>query len=350
MRATGAASRRRARARLVTLRAAQVFGLRVGSRERCAQAHRAAGSDPMTISRRRVLSAIAAASAATRWGRAAGAPADPLTRAIPSTGELLPVIGMGSYRTFDVRLDDALRERLGQVLASFFDAGGALVDSSPMYGEAESVLGELLAAAPGRDRLFAATKVWTNGKRAGEEQMRRSMQRMRVSRFDLMQIHNLRDWKVHLPTLLQWKERGLVRYIGVTTSHGRYHEDLAGLLQKHRFDFVQLSYSLANRAADARLLPIAAQRGIAVIVNRPFQQGTLFTRVRGLELPAWAAQFGIHSWGQFFLKYAVSHPAVTCAIPATSRPRHMRDNMGACRGALPDAASRRRMEAFIDAL
>lgn len=304
----------------------------------------------MTITRRRLFTAVAAVAAAARWGHATGAPADLITRTIPSTGEAIPVIGMGSYRTFDVRLDDALRERLGQVLTLFFEGGGALVDSSPMYGEAESVLGELLSGTPGHERLFAATKVWTDGKRAGEEQMRRSMQRMQVPRFDLMQIHNLRDWKVHLQTLLRWKEQGLVRHIGVTTSHGRFHDDLARLLEKHPFDFVQLSYSLGNRAVDRRLLPIAAQRGIAVIVNRPFEQGRLFSRVRDMDLPAWAAAFDIHSWGQFFLKYTVSHPAVTCAIPATSKPAHMRDNMGACRGALPDAAARRRMEAFVDAL
>lgn len=302
----------------------------------------------MSITRRRLFSTTAALAIAARWDNAISAPADLIMRSIPSTGETLPAIGMGSYRTFDVSLEPERRARLEQVLASFFSGGGTLIDSSPMYGEAESVLGELLAGVPGREHLFAATKVWTDGKRAGEEQMHRSAQRMRVSRFDLMQIHNLRDWKVHLETLIRWKAEGLVRYIGVTTSHGRAHDDLARLLAKHPFDFVQLSYSLGNRAVERRLLPIAAERGIAVIVNRPFEQGTLFKRVQGVNLPPWAAQFDIRSWGQFFLKYTVSHPAVTCAIPATSKPHHMRDNMGACRGPLPDAATRQQMEMLLD--
>ena len=272
------------------------------------------------------------------------------TRPIPRTGEALPVIGMGSSRTFDTGLDAETRQRLGEVLRIFFERGGSLIDSSPMYGSAESVLGELLAATPGRERMFAATKVWTNGRESGIEQMSRSEQRMGVERFDLMQIHNLRDWEIHLETLKAWKAEGRIRYLGVTTSHGRFHADLERLLREHPFDFVQLSYSIGNRDVEARLLPVAAERGIAVIVNRPFQRGSLFRRVRGQSLPPWAAELGIESWGQFFLKYAVSHPAVTCAIPATSKPKHMRDNMGANFGPLPDAATRRRMEAFLDAI
>jgi diketogulonate reductase-like aldo/keto reductase len=257
---------------------------------------------------------------------------------------------MGSSRTFDTDLTSEARVRLVEVLRLFFQGGGTLIDSSPMYGRAESVLGELLGNTPGRERLFAATKVWTDGKHQGVEQMQRSMQRMRVDRFDLMQIHNLRDWQVHLETLIDWKARKRIRLVGVTTSHGRYHDDLEALLQQHPFDFVQLSYSIGSRDVERRLLPLARERGIAVIANRPFQRGNLFRRVKGRPLPAFAGELGITSWAQYFLKYVVSHPAVTCAIPATSKPKHMRDNMGAGFGELPDAATRVRMEQVLEAL
>lgn len=213
-----------------------------------------------------------------------------------------------------------------------------------MYGEAESVLGELLAAAPARDQVFAASKVWTDGQQQGIEQMQRSLQRMRVARFDLMQIHNLRDWSNHLQTLKAWKAEGKIRHLGVTTSHGRNHRELEGLLRDHPFDFVQLSYSIANRDVEQRLLPLAMEHGIAVIANRPFERGQLFAQVRGKPLLPWASEHGIHSWGQFFLKYVVSHPAITCTIPATAKPKHMRDNMGALLGQLPEAALRRDMQ------
>jgi aryl-alcohol dehydrogenase-like predicted oxidoreductase len=301
------------------------------------------------LSRRRFLATTAAlgAGVVVRTPGAAGAA---IRKPIPATGETLPVIGMGSSRTFDTDLGTADRARLGEVLRLFFDGGGTLIDSSPMYGDAESVLGELLARTPGRDRLFAATKVWTDGRDDGIEQMKRSMQRMRVERFDLMQIHNLRDWATHLETLQAWKREGRIRYLGVTTSHGRFHDELERLLREHPFDFVQLSYSIGNREVERRLLPVAMERGVAVLVNRPFQRGALFRRVRGAALPAWAQEYGIGSWAQLFLKYAVSHPAVTCAIPATSKPKHMRDNMGAGFGPLPDAAARTRMQRFMDGL
>lgn len=300
------------------------------------------------ITRRQFITRAAALGAAATV-TPAHAEGEAILKAIPATGERIPVIGMGSSRTFDASLDGETRTRLKEVLAIFFQRGGTVIDSSPMYGAAESVLGELLADTPGRNRLFAATKVWTDGREAGVAQMQRSMQRMGVERFDLMQIHNLRDWEVHLDTLQAWKREGRIRYLGVTTSHGRYHDELERLLRDHTFDFVQLSYSIGNRDVERRLLPVAAERGTAVLVNRPFERGSLFARVRGTPVPAWAAELGIGSWGQFFLKYAVSHPAVTCAIPATSKPKHMRDNMGAGFGALPDAAARRRMETFMAA-
>jgi len=272
---------------------------------------------------------------------------DIITKAIPSSAEALPVIGMGSSRTFDTRLDNDTRTRLADVLRIFFERGGKLIDSSPMYGDAESVLGELLATTPSHGKVFAATKVWTDGRRQGIEQMRRSLRRMKVARFDLMQIHNLRDWSVHLETLKAWKAEGKIRYLGVTTSHGRDHDALEKLLRNHPFDFVQLSYSIGNRDVEERLLPIAMARGIAVIANRPFQRGRLFDQVRGKPLPPWAAEHAIDSWGKFFWKYVVSHPAITCAIPATAKPKHMRDNMGALRGRLPEAPVRQRMENYL---
>ena len=276
-------------------------------------------------------------------GLLAGTPATSgvVTKPIPATGERIPVIGMGTSRTFDVPSADA-RGALVPVLRTFFECGGTVIDSSPMYGTAEEVIGQLLDRVP-HDDLFAATKVWTDGRRAGIEQMHRSEQLWGVDRFDLMQIHNLRDWRTHLPTLREMKDRGEIRYIGITTSHGRDHEALAAALREEKFDFVQLSYNISNRDVEEDLLPLAADRGTAVLVNRPFQRGELFARVKGKPLPGWVDEIGVSTWGQFFLKYAVSHPAVTCAIPATSKPEHMADNMGAAYGPLPDTDQRRRM-------
>jgi len=298
--------------------------------------------------------AASAALVALRPGAAWAEPAEPaadlILRPIPGREERLPVIGMGTSRTFDVADDAAAREKLLEVLRAFFAAGGEVIDTSPMYGTAEQVLGDLLARVPDR-RLFAATKVWTDGREEGIEQMDRSLRRIGLDTIDLMQIHNLRDWANHLPTLRDWKERGKIRYLGVTTSHGRAHDELERLLREHRFDFVQLSYSIGARAVEDRLLPLAADRGTAVLVNRPFERGEVFDRVKGKEVPPWAAdELGCGSWGQFFLKFAASHPAVTCAIPATGNPRHMADNMGAARGRLPNARERERMLAFWESL
>ncbi len=280
--------------------------------------------------------------------RAATPPA--IVKPIPSTGERLAVIGMGSWRTFDVGADADARAVRAGVLQAFFDHGGALIDSSPMYGSSEAVIGDSLGRARHRGALFAATKVWIIGRWLGIRQMERSQRLWAVSRFDLMQIHNLLDWETHLETLKAWKTEGRVRYIGITTSHGRRHDEMEKAMRREPFDFVQFTYNLADREAEDRLLPLAAERGMAVIVNRPFRRGALFERVRGRPLPPWAEEFDCRNWAQFFLKFIVSHPAVTCAIPATSRVAHMVENMGAGFGRLPDAATRRRMGDYFRSL
>jgi diketogulonate reductase-like aldo/keto reductase len=299
-----------------------------------------------SMSRRGFLQRLAVAAAVPLVPTAWGSERTPLKKPIPSTGEMLPIIGLGTSRTFTAAPGPA-RFALAGVLQSFFDHGGTVIDSSPMYGPAEEVIGELLKATR-HGSVFAATKVWTDGTRAGIEQMERSKRLWGVDRFDLMQIHNLRDWQVHVATLKEWKAQGRVRYLGITTSHGRMHDELELALAREPFDFVQLSYNLEDREVERRLLPLAAERGIAVLVNRPFQLGGLFDKVRGKSLPPWAKELGIASWAQFFLKFAVSHPAVTCAIPATSKLKHMEDNMAAGFGRLPDAPERKRMVRFVE--
>jgi aryl-alcohol dehydrogenase-like predicted oxidoreductase len=264
-------------------------------------------------------------------------------RAIPASGEQLPVIGMGSWLTFDVGDDPAGRARRVEVLRAFFDHGGGLIDSSPMYGSSQEVIGHCLREIHNKATLFAATKVWTPGRWLGIRQMQSAETLWGVKRFDLMQIHNMLDWETHLETLKQWKAEGRIRYLGITTSHGRRHEALEQALTRERFDFVQFTYNVVDREAEARLLPLAAERGIAVIINRPFQGGSLFGKVQGKPLPAFAREMDCANWAQFFLKFIVSHPAVTCAIPATARVEHMRENMRAGMGRLPDAALRERM-------
>ncbi len=299
---------------------------------------------PCDGSRRRLLAALAIGGAAVLWPwRGAGAAAPAVRKAIPASGERLPVIGMGSWITFDVGDDADARAQRVRVLQAFFDHGGALVDSSPMYGSAQEVIGHALARVRNRQVLFAATKVWTLGRGAGIRQVEDAERLWGVARFDLMQVHNLLDWETHLPTLKAMKAAGRLRHVGVTTSHGRRHDDLEALMRREPLDFVQLTYNLVDREAEQRLLPLAAERGIAVIANRPFQGGALFRRVRGRPLPGWAVEIDCSSWAQAMLKFVVSHPAVTCAIPATSRIDHMIDNMGAGFGRLPDAALRRRM-------
>lgn len=280
---------------------------------------------------------------------ARGAPTETFLRAIPASGERIPVVGLGTWMTFDVE-DEIARARRIPVLQAFFEHVGRLVDSSPMYGFAEEAIGECLRQIDSRDRLFAATKVWTPGRWLGIKQMERSQRLWGVPRLDLMQIHNMLDWETHIDTLREWKAEGKIRYIGITTSHGRRHEELEKALLREKFDFVQFTYNVIDREAEQRLLPLAAERGIAVIVNRPFQRGDLFDRVRGKALPEWAREFDCASWAQFFLKFIVSHPAVTCAIPATTRVDHVIENLGAASGRLPDDELRERMSAFVRAL
>jgi diketogulonate reductase-like aldo/keto reductase len=265
------------------------------------------------------------------------------TRAIPSSGEALPVVGLGTWQTFDVGGDRAARGPLREVLQALYGTGGRLVDSSPMYGSSESVVGELCAELGICEPLFMATKVWTQGRDDGVRQMQRSIERMRAGRMDLMQIHNLVDVEVHTKTLQAWKAEKRVRYIGITHYTASAHRELERLMKTKRYDFVQVNYSLEEREAEDRLLPLALELGVAVLVNRPFATGGMFGRTRGQPLPAWAAELGIQSWAQYFLKWIAGHPAVTCVIPATSKPVHMRDNAGAGLGAMPDEALRRRM-------
>lgn len=306
---------------------------------------------PSSPLRRRVLQAMAA-SAALGPGAFAQVPGgqEILKRPIPRTGETLPVIGLGTYRTFDVGGSAAERAPLKEVLRGFVQRGGTLIDSSPMYGSAETVVGDLATGLGLAGQLFYATKVWTTGREAGIRQMEQSLRRLRIARLDLMQIHNLLDLDTHRQTLKAWKAQGRIRYIGITHYHEGAYDALEQILRTREFDFVQLNYSIAEREAERRLLPLAADTGTAVIANRPFAQANLFSRVRGKSVPEWAAEFDCASWAQFFLKYIVSHPAVTCAIPATGKPQHLEDNMQAGYGRLPDAATRRKMAAFIDAL
>ena len=272
-----------------------------------------------------------------------------LARPIPSTGETIPVIGLGTSRAFDVGTGEAARRPLREVLRLFLEAGGRIIDSSPMYGRAEAVTGDLLAEIPGHPRPFLATKVWTTGRERGVEQMRRSAQVLGNEVIDLMQIHNLVDWRTQLASLRRMKEEGQVRFIGITHYTTSALPELARILVgEPGIDFVQLGYSLATRAAETELLPTAAARGVAVIVNRPFEQGDLFRRVRGHALPEWARDFDCASWAPLFLKYILAEPAVTCVIPATNNPGHMKDNLTAGFGRLPDAQQRLQIRQLWD--
>lgn len=278
---------------------------------------------------------------------ALGVAAAPLTRAVPSSGERIPAIGLGTWITFDVT-DAAGREQRAAILRAFFESGGRLVDSSPMYGSSEETIGVGLERIGRPGALFSATKVWTVGNVAGRRQMERSRALWKVPRFDLMQVHNFLDWDAHLPTLKAMKAEGRLRYVGVTTSHGRRHDLGEQLLRSEKLDFFQVTYNLADREAEDRLLPLAAERGTAVIINRPFDGGAQFNRVKGRPLPGWGAEIGATSWAAAFLKWVVAHPAVTVAIPATSQLPHLRENMAALEGPLPDAALRKRIAADFE--
>jgi diketogulonate reductase-like aldo/keto reductase len=302
------------------------------------------------FSRRHLLHAAAGLGGALAAGRAF-ATASPerrmLTRPIPKTGEALPVIGLGTWQTFDVGAGQEERGPLGQVLKDFLAAGARVIDSSPMYGRAEGVVGALLKELGPAQRPFLATKVWTSGKQEGERQMEESLRRMGTERLDLMQIHNLLDWKTHLPTLRAWKAAGRIRYLGVTHYQLSAFDELERLLRTEALDFIQLPYSLAVREAEKRLLPAAADTGTAVLVMRPFEAGALMRKVQGKPLPPWAADLDCASWSSFFLKFILGHPAVTCPIPATGNPRHLADNLQAGFGRLPTEAQRRQMVAHL---
>lgn len=300
---------------------------------------------------RRTFVTAASAGAASQLVPLGSGPAvavTPLTKA--AAGINLPVIGMGSWLTFDVGRNKKLRQARTKVLEAFFEAGGGMIDSSPMYGTSEEVIGHALKNLPPQPKLFSATKVWTVSKWLGIRQMETSQSLWGLKRFDLMQIHNMLDWEAHLDTLTDWKAGGRVRLIGITTSHGRRHADIAKVMETQSFDFVQFTYNIEDRGAEKRLLPLARERGLGVIINRPFQRGGLFDQVKGKPLPAWASEIDCRTWAQFFLKFVVSHPGVTCAIPATRRVDHMRENMAVGQGPMPDAAMRKRMTDYFEAL
>lgn len=266
-----------------------------------------------------------------------------LTRAIPSSDEKLPVIGLGTYNVFDVDLTPANENQLADVLSLFVKRGGRVVDSSPMYGKAEQVIGTLANKLGLRDKLFLATKVWTRGKQAGIESMDRSMARLQAKRIDLMQVHNLVDLDTQLATMREWKAQGRFRYIGITHYNASAFGDVENVLRQEKVDFLQINYSIMEREAEQRILPLARDREVAVIINRPFGGGDLFSRVRSQPLPEWAADFDCRSWAQFFLKWIIAHSGVTCVIPATNNPSHLEDNLRAGSGPLPDEKTRNRM-------
>lgn len=274
-----------------------------------------------------------------------------LTKNIPASGEAIPVIGMGTWITFNVGSNIELRNARTEVLQEFFRLGGGMVDCSPMYGSAAEVLGYSLQRINNTSSLFSASKVWTSWTNTGPKQMAEQKQHWGIPKFDLMQIHNLVNWENHLETLKADKAAGKIRYIGITTSHGRRHEELETIMRKHKLDFVQLTYNVLDREVESRILPLAKEKGIAVIANRPYQGGSLFRMFEGKALPNWAkAEADVSNWAEFFLKFIVSHPAITCAIPATSKVEHMRENMNAAYGRLPDEATRLMMANYIQSI
>ena len=300
----------------------------------------------MRVTRRAVLVGAGAVLAVPALGTSAS---EALSKRIPATGESVPAVGIGSWITFNVGDDPLLRSECRAVMAAFFEAGGGIVDSSPMYGSSQEVIGDALKRLGRPPGLFSADKVWTRAAR-GPAQIAETRRRWGVPRFDLLQVHNLIDWEANLDTLAAMKEAGTLRYVGVTTSHGRRHRELAEIMGRRPPDFVQLTYNVVDREAERRLLPLALERGIAVICNRPFQRGRLPDRLAGRPLPGWASEIGVSTWPQYLLKFIVSHPAVTAAIPATRRVDHVRENKSAEFGPMPDAAMRRRMAAHVQSV
>jgi diketogulonate reductase-like aldo/keto reductase len=270
-----------------------------------------------------------------------------LKRSIPSSGEKLPVVGLGTWQTFDVGESESERTPLKSVLKTLIEKGGSVVDSSPMYGSSEEVVGDLSTEIGLNDKLFIATKVWTSGEADGIQQMNNSFSLLRRKKIDLMQIHNLVDWQTHIKTLRKWKDEGRIRYLGVTHYTESAYSTLEQILKTTQLDFLQINYSLLSRKAEERLFPLAQEKKVAVIINQPFEEGALFGRVKGKSLPAWAKEFDCNSWGQFFLKFILSNDAVTCVIPGTSKPHHMLDNLGAGFGKLPTVEHRKQMIELI---
>jgi diketogulonate reductase-like aldo/keto reductase len=292
--------------------------------------------------------AAAGACAALRPAIALAQSRQILTRPILSTGEALPVVGLGSWITFNVGDDPVARDACTEVMRNFVDAGGRVIDSSPMYGSSQDTIGYGLRKATLAGRVFCADKVWIASGAEGRAQIEQSRRKWQVNRFDLLEVHNLLDWQEHLPTLFAMKSAGQLRYVGITTSEGRRHRDVEQIMRSHPLDFVQITYNPVDREVEERILPLARDRGIAVIVNRPFRQGTLLRALSRQPLPPWASEIDCTSWAQFVLKFIVSHPAVTCAIPATTRVDHVRENVGVAYGRMPDAAMRERMIAAVE--
>jgi diketogulonate reductase-like aldo/keto reductase len=302
------------------------------------------------LSRRAAVGALAGGAAALALRPLfALAPAAPATKPIPSTGEQLPVIGLGTWITFNVGDDQELRDECAAVMRAFFTEGGRVIDSSPMYGSSQAVIGYGLARL-NRPTVFSADKVWISSGSQGPKQIEQSRAYWGVPRFDLLQVHNLLDWEEHLPTLFEMKQREGVRYVGITTSEGRRHDEIEKIMASQPIDFVQITYNVLDREVEARILPLAQERGIAVIANRPFRQGGLIRSVQGHPLPAWASEIGAASWAQLLLKFIISHPAVTCAIPATSQVPHVIENVRAATGTMPDPTMRRRIAAAVESL
>jgi diketogulonate reductase-like aldo/keto reductase len=300
------------------------------------------------VSRRAAIDLMAGSAAALLCPVPAFARAGVITRAIPSTGEQLPVVGLGTWITFNVGEDPQLRDECTEVMRAFFAAGGRVIDSSPMYGSSQEVIGYGLAKLGRPEPLFSADKVWTSSD--GPGQVEESREHWGVRRFDLLQVHNLLAWEDHLPMLFRMKEEGRLRYVGITTSEGRRHDEIEKIMASRPIDFVQVTYNALDREVEQRILPLAQDRGIAILVNRPFREGALIREVQRHPLPAWAGEAGASNWAQVLLKFIVSHPAVTCAIPATSQVAHVVENMGAASGALPDDALRRRIAAHVAGL
>ncbi|WP_457660723.1 aldo/keto reductase [Sinorhizobium medicae] len=305
----------------------------------------------MTITRRAVVRGLGIGMSMPFMARPAMSQAAGLmARSIPKTGEALPLVGLGTWITFNVGDNSVLMDECAAVIAAFFEGGGRMIDCSPMYGSSQPTIGHGLARIGYPERLFSAEKVWISDTSGGAAQIEASREHWGVARFDLMQVHNLVSWDEHLPALFSMKASGRLRYVGITTSEGRRHREIEQVMASEPIDFVQITYNILDRAVEERILPLAQEKRVAVIVNRPFRQGDLIRRFEDAPLPDWVAETGARSWAQFLLKFIISHPAVTCAIPATTRVDHVRENLEAARGILPDEKLRKRMTAYVEAL